>query len=82
MQLAGPALIFLILDTFLYWGILAFIEYGYLKQYKKKIKGGNSLKHQSITTPTSFLGYIDDQVKVEENRVKRSTNLDVTTVRV
>ena len=48
MQLAGPALIFLIIDLFLYWGILAFIEYGYFKQYKKKIKGDRSSKYDSM----------------------------------
>ena len=36
--MAGPALYFLIIDWFICWGILAAIEYGYLRTFLNRFR--------------------------------------------
>jgi hypothetical protein len=45
-DLAGPALYFLIIDLFLYWGILAVIEYGYLRAFINRFKNREDAKRK------------------------------------
>ena len=75
-ELAGSALLFLIFDLFFYWGILAFIEYGYLRACLNRFKsspGHNKRNSEDM--------YIDPDVRAEENRVhatsQENSNLTV-----
>jgi hypothetical protein len=74
--LAGPALYFLMIDFFVYWGILAFIEYGHLNSCLKRCRRSNDMHLRKVSVDTK----IDDDVVAEDARVKKTdpTNSHLT----
>jgi len=69
IQLAGPALYFLLIDLFLYWGLLAFIEYGYLRALINKCRRQNR-QNELLKARTNSASFKDNDVDAEESRVK------------
>jgi hypothetical protein len=66
-DLAGPALYFLVIDLFLYWGILALIEYGYLRAFINRFKKSEDLKRKLSLTMRE-----EEDVYAEQKRIQLS----------
>ncbi len=66
--LAGPALYFLMIDFFVYWAILAFIEYGHLNNLMKRCRRSNDMHLRKISVDAK----IDEDVAAEDTRVKNT----------
>ena len=45
IALAGPSAVFLIVDIFFYWGVLAMIEYNYIHTLKQKFSKKNKVQN-------------------------------------